>query len=868
MDLQHTPAYPHFAPDQVLTDSQLNGLRRFLDEQNRLTRTHGIGAGIVCGLKAAYRYGAPCDEHYIVLSPGYGFTSAGYLMQMEAGAAPADDPSPCVEFPFKGRQYTHVRPYHWNERDLHGDGEAMYQAWRDCQLKSSSTDTSNPKEKKAPQLKSGRSLSRSTAAAAETGTPLTSWELLTADEGIQYAAQGAVELTELHVSGHVLVLFLEKGGEEDKPCIETDCSRNSQTVYRIRALLVPEACYTRMEGCQPLDLLHVPRLHTAAFAPPVAGSRKSAAREAAGEGRLSNLTDYQSINRAYGSIVEGLASPELQQDGQHWSRLTASIAMAYQHYADFLCLDRDAVDIAALKARLDAIFQGLQFNLNYHQYHYDFLRDLVRGYNEFIAEACRLTGNCWPVSGFPRHLGIAHFVQTADQQIETLEGGYRTGFYPAPVRNVMHGDWQRVRRLFLRLRDMIQHFAFDHGIVRFASDEYRETYDIRITPSQTEAYPLGRRAIPYYYDLTRPGALEDFARNWQPADCCTDEALLGYHLQAPDTEPADPYGTAAAQADPLRFSILGNGFFRIEGHIGMPCEAAEEALDALRIAHNLEFDLIFVHLHERKAGQNETARGVHQADSQTFFKNIGSSPAVGMEHMGGVPAGGTFIVICDEVCTDADNPKDPSSWEVIAVADFALHRSLACCLEDDREEEEPDPESPNDPKPEIKTRTGRSVRAEAQPAGIVAKPAPAGAALEAQLQARSVKYQEALYNLNAKGEFAKSALYADSLEYVSGKQPGLDAYRELSGKILQTYARSKDADKKRAYAHMLETLTLKAFDASLAGSWDEAIHAGLGELSGKLKTAGLSLSRIRTNWNAQELPAGPARDALLNLFES
>ncbi|MDX1909693.1 MAG: hypothetical protein SF053_21830 [Bacteroidia bacterium] len=928
MDPKYSATYPHFAPNQVLTDTQLNGLHHFLDEQNRITRTHGIGAGIVCGLKAAYVYGETCDEHYIVVSPGYGFSSEGYLIQVNPPAAPTGESglSPCIELPFKGLIFNHVRKYIWPERDVFGDNESPYADWQQC-----SPPTADQSEVAAKSRT--RSVGAATRSfATQTSMPVgphTIWELLTAEDGITYQKE-AVELDELHVTNHVLVLFLEKGYRKEKPCVETDCTQNDQMVYNVRALLVHKDCYASHAACAPLALLHIPRFHTHALPPETKRTKTSLAVRgvAPATGSLANVTDYLDINRAYGRIVEKMKAEVLDR-----------ITQSFDRYKSFLALEPE-VDMEMLKYLLHLYFDEKQYDRDYHQYHYDFVRDLIAGYNTFIAAACKLTGSCWPVAGFPRHLGVTMFGQVKDQVILTHDAGYRTPFYPSPVHNVSHGDRERVRKLFLRLRDMICYYAFDHDIVAFAGESHRTDYDVRITPSQTEVFTLGRRAIPYYYDLMKPAALSTFQENWQPADCCTDEALLGYYFH--QEEMTDGYAVEDLQTNPLYFSLLGYTFLRIEGHVGKTCEEAEVAIEALRQAHNLEFDLVFVHLHEKTAeikGKTGATRQVYQVDSQAFFSNLG--PATGLEHTGGVPVGGSFIVICDKVCVGTA-PNGEKINEIIAVADFSLHKSIACCL---KEEKEPAPvlcpvltdiqyvveeyirekdsvilvftatvqnpagttytwELSSDSKlysttqPILKieyplksgsnfnitvttqgpgTCPPTTLTSEVeidlpgnnpgiQPsAGVVQKQQSIQADLRTQLATRATRYNQEVFALNAKGDFARSAIFDGVLNFVAseaGIEVTLDQYRDLSGKILSTYARAKEGDKRRAYAQMSEIITHKTFDRALAlDATDETTLDTLSEQVTKLKVAGLTLSRIRTNWRSNEL-SGADTDTL------
>ncbi|GAB2765071.1 hypothetical protein GCM10027275_02930 [Rhabdobacter roseus] len=67
--------YPRFEANQVLQSKHLNDLFRYLDEQNRLTRTNLIGIGIVCGLDVV-----PVGSTQLRLLRGCGNSSAGYLI--------------------------------------------------------------------------------------------------------------------------------------------------------------------------------------------------------------------------------------------------------------------------------------------------------------------------------------------------------------------------------------------------------------------------------------------------------------------------------------------------------------------------------------------------------------------------------------------------------------------------------------------------------------------------------------------------------------------------------------------------------------------------------------------------------------------
>lgn len=68
--------YPIFETNQILTSTQLNRLREFLDQENRITRLNIAGSGIVSGLEAEF---TPSSS-LLSFKKGYGITSYGYLI--------------------------------------------------------------------------------------------------------------------------------------------------------------------------------------------------------------------------------------------------------------------------------------------------------------------------------------------------------------------------------------------------------------------------------------------------------------------------------------------------------------------------------------------------------------------------------------------------------------------------------------------------------------------------------------------------------------------------------------------------------------------------------------------------------------------
>lgn len=73
--------YPYFEENQVLTDEQLNTVVSYLDQQNRLTRRNLHGYGTVCGLNIAF------GNNVITISKGCGLTTDGDLLELPKSTA-------------------------------------------------------------------------------------------------------------------------------------------------------------------------------------------------------------------------------------------------------------------------------------------------------------------------------------------------------------------------------------------------------------------------------------------------------------------------------------------------------------------------------------------------------------------------------------------------------------------------------------------------------------------------------------------------------------------------------------------------------------------------------------------------------------
>ena len=92
--------YPIFEADQVLSQTHLNKLIGYLEEQDRMSRIALLGMGIVCGLDVIRP-----NATTVHISCGTAITSLGFLI------------------PFDNSKYTHYKETNISEHFLHPDLE-------------------------------------------------------------------------------------------------------------------------------------------------------------------------------------------------------------------------------------------------------------------------------------------------------------------------------------------------------------------------------------------------------------------------------------------------------------------------------------------------------------------------------------------------------------------------------------------------------------------------------------------------------------------------------------------------------------------------------------------------------------------------
>lgn len=557
MTISITPnAYPIFEANQVLKFSDLNSLFDYLDGHNRLTRTHLIGMGIVCGLKVTLTTSAAATT--IAIAPGCGVTSEGYLIRLDETTL------------------------------THFDEVAI-----DKRLFEVTPPTTSPQ----PTTENGNGNSNGNSNLS--APPISVIELF----------EGAGEDTDRQplssdiVNDHVLVVVCEIDESQRDSCLADCDNRGRDRQLRGRYFLLPRAAGGDLtadallrQGYQ-IDSLEAPWDDVGtgeAFTAPYTFWQDAQLRvRRFGYGtetptnsdlevpivRLSAIKTFDALMENYSQICEA-AIAQIEPAFTNLYRLFSPLFSTFQpdsltafeglseHLQDTL----NRIRTAANPSQLEAV--EAQYAI---QYFYDYLSQLVAAYDELTTVAFDLMADCVPDRRrFPKYLMLG--IPAADEQSPCdPPSPYRTHFVQPPIYNGNGKRLQQVQHLYQRLLKLCADDAF------FMLPFYDTP--LALTPSPDRSAPLSQQAIPYYLNYPQ------IYRYWN-YDACRKGIS--------DRHPAYFFplssGAPATTTDVLVHRLDAYNFYRIEGHIGETRANALEQIKNYQQRYSLAFDVIVLKL--------------------------------------------------------------------------------------------------------------------------------------------------------------------------------------------------------------------------------------------------------------------------------
>ncbi len=197
-------------------------------------------------------------------------------------------------------------------------------------------------------------------------------------------------------------------------------------------------------------------------------------------------------------------------------------------------------------------------NANF-QYVHDFYRDLATAYNELLVALQEEYAICCPdPSAFPKHVLLGELAHTPAY--------LRHAFYPSPLHR-REASIANLRGMFTRILQMIRAFKPEAKA------------DVRITPSRNAHYPLGERALPFYFNLGAAANPEVLIGSWGSRK---GESPLNYYR----------YKYPSIDFEPLDYCLDGHDFYRVEGHVGKGVTDAVKRIQTIRDQKGLAFQVV------------------------------------------------------------------------------------------------------------------------------------------------------------------------------------------------------------------------------------------------------------------------------------
>ncbi len=444
-------SYPNFEANQVLSSAHLNDLFKYLDEQDRLTRTNLIGIGIVCGLEPSIAVTGDSMR----ISKGCGVTSAGYMVVWE-DAAPLE----------------WVRPY----------GVPVELPYREFENRATDPPQAFPM-----------------------------WELV-ADRNDDSTA---TRLSSDFLTGNnqpmgsddekILVLFLECLAESNRNCTPNSCNDKGTTVTAsVRPLLIRRS---------DIDLLQA-RVEALGPDAQAYFTIANSTNARYGLPTLK-LPRYDVSGTILGSTTSVLSAFQSALNAALVNSVAAALNEAYTAFQPLLPAfpTNPFLNLDSLWAFLhDGSIETNNLYL-WYQYYYDHLDTVIQAYDEFRLKGMDVLGLCCPDKRlFPRHLMLGNVgVDPVDyayrhtfvpSPIYSIQNG---------EMEELRLLFQRLVELILvlELPPNLNLVLGDGSNRRLGLDFLRANNfnrPIRITPSHL-GKPLSQKAIPYHY---RPVPLYEY----------------------------------------------------------------------------------------------------------------------------------------------------------------------------------------------------------------------------------------------------------------------------------------------------------------------------------------------------------------------
>jgi hypothetical protein len=408
-------------------------------------------------------------------------------------------------------------------------------------------------------------------------------ELVTAENA---AAVAATPINaSLILSEYIVVLFLESAARDLKSCLGKSCDDlGKENTFTVRKLLIKLTdlininAFNKNKGgamypaLYNLETIEYPR----ALITPITAA------------------NYPALINSYLSPVAAILEKLTKQLGIIYKELPALL----RHFPG---VDFDNIRSMWEGKLIDLSAQYLSGKAYGFQYVYDAFEDIIKSYEELRCIAMHLHSVCLPdEDAFPMHLMLG--TQACPPSV------YRQEFEYSPLFNE-YKDWsKKLVSVFGRTLTMLNGY--------YDTLTEKGERGLLATPSKEKWQNIGKRAFPIYFDPN----IDEFEKYWNESLChgCDNGKPLSYHYQMPAN--LQQYGMSKLEA-PLLYNLSDTSFFRMEGHLAMPENAAVSQYKKLQRRFNLPFKVRSIFMGE--GGTVKTVCHYPDLDSQYLvWRNV------------------------------------------------------------------------------------------------------------------------------------------------------------------------------------------------------------------------------------------------------
>lgn len=543
-------SYPLFVPRQVLRSEDLNNIVNYLDEQNRLTRTHLFGIGIVFGLLPEWKWHEADNRSWLTISPGIGLSSKGYLFNIQE----------CVL-----RSYAEITmdtDKFLCEEDVE-DPADFIELWELAEHENGTLIEEDTLEDKVIMFFWDQEQNiRETC-------------FTSCDDTVEGEVKVVIRKFAVNLEDACRItknLCLEEGQEPATALPDIGMKRFG---YANHSSENPEP------GIYPGEIVDFTKFFD--------NYKKNCS-----EGIKDLSEQVGDIVTAYTTAAERFAG--LFELDENFAALESHLLGRAEGQ-----LGQDGNELPEVIGLLQQM--ELEPNKKGIQYFYDFLKDLALAYEEFATTrfARQLSTRPDPCL-FPNHILLGR-IDVSGYRLE-IDDEYRTKLIRPPIEGLEDSDFNLAKHLFERMVALARSRVEEDKRARFLNVEIpvlipgaAETNGhpkIKITPDKGKWFPLSKRAIPYYYKEASVGGHDAPIRKYWSYEAWfrkRQERIPAYYPVADGAE-----GAFLIREGHLLYDMDAYNFFRIEGHLFRDLDKALESIEQERERLNLPFDIRCVKL--------------------------------------------------------------------------------------------------------------------------------------------------------------------------------------------------------------------------------------------------------------------------------